>query len=379
MKPVKMGLYIHIPFCKIKCNYCDFTSYAGMEEYWEEYVNAVIAELILKSGEYGHLCIDTIFLGGGTPSLIPEKYIVKILDTVYKFYNVPVFCEITIESNPNTLSAEKLSAYRNSGINRLSIGLQACQDRLLKKLGRIHTYKDFERALKLAEKCGFSNINTDIIFGIPYQTFEEWQETVLRVISLNINHISCYSMMIEEGTVFGKMLEEGTLHAVSDELDRKMYHYARRRFNEAGFEQYEISNFAKHQYQCRHNMNYWNRGQYIGIGAGAHSFTNNRRYANTTDVLEYISGIKNNKPVLSEESEILTPEGLSEKMILGLRLNQGVDLKMISAEFDVDAEKKYEKSIKKLLLQQLIELNNHVIKLTEKGMDLANYVFIEFM
>jgi oxygen-independent coproporphyrinogen-3 oxidase len=259
------------------------------------------------------------------------------------------------------------------------MGLQACQNSLLNKLGRIHTFEDFEYSLNLARKLGFININADIIFGIPGQTFEEWQETISRVLAFDLTHISCYSLMIEEGTVFGRMKDEGLIQEMDEDLDRLMYHFAISEFQKAGFEQYEISNFSKPRYQCEHNMNYWERGGYIGIGAGAHSFIKNRRFANTSDVARYMEGIDEKKPELSENSILSKEEELSEKIILGLRLNRGIDLVQVSEEFQIDAEKKYKKSMALLLSRKLIERDGSVIKLTKLGFDLANTVFVEFI
>ena len=379
MNQKELGLYIHIPFCRQKCHYCDFPSYSGMEEHWEAYTNAVVHELIMKAQAFQQLKIKTIFIGGGTPSLIPHNHIERILDTVHSHYHVIKDCESTLESNPGTLTGEKLTAYRAAGINRLSMGLQACQERLLKKLGRIHSFNDFTQAVILAQKHGFENINADIIFGIPDQSFEEWCETVARVLAFDLTHISCYSLKIEDETVFGRMLKEGHLHEIEDELDRRMYHYAINLFYQAGLEQYEISNFAKPPYLCKHNMNYWERGEYIGIGAGAHSFYEERRYANTSDVLMYIEGVKKESLTLSENMGLSKEEGLSEKIILGLRLNKGIDLALLSKEFDIDLEKKYHKELEQLSSQALVERNGSVIRLTKTGLDLANTVFIAFI
>jgi oxygen-independent coproporphyrinogen-3 oxidase len=350
-----------------------------MEAYWEHYTNAVVSELILKADEFTGSYIKTIFIGGGTPSLIPGSYIKRILETVHANYKVLAGCETTLESNPGTIDEEKLTTYLASGVNRLSMGLQACQNSLLNKLGRIHTFEDFEYSLNLARKLGFININADIIFGIPGQTFEEWQETISRVLAFDLTHISCYSLMIEEGTVFGRMKDEGLIQEMDEDLDRLMYHYAISEFQKAGFEQYEISNFSKPRYQCEHNMNYWERGGYIGIGAGAHSFIKNRRFVNTSDVARYMEGIDKKKPELSENSILSREEELSEKIILGLRLNRGIDLVRVSEEFQIDAEKKYKKSIALLLSRKLIERDGSVIKLTKLGFDLANTVFVEFI
>lgn len=379
MRNKSIGLYIHIPFCIKKCNYCDFCSYPDMDEYWDMYISAVADELNLKSEEFKDYIVKSVFVGGGTPSLLPPHHIDRIFEAVYKKYKISNDCEISIESNPGTITADKLMIYSSTGINRLSIGLQACQEHLLKKLGRIHSYGDFINAVDLAHKYDINNINADIIFGIPDQTFSDWKETVDNITSLGLTHISCYDLIIEEGTLFGEMNKKGIIREMDDELNREMYYFAIDYFLSKGYEQYEISNFSKPGYHCRHNMNYWERGEYIGVGAGAHSFTNNRRYANVQDVLRYIEGVNSKSLILSEDSYITPAEALAEKMILGLRLNKGVDLKMVSEEFGIDVEVKYKKSLELLLEKELINLTDKVVALTKKGFDLANNVFVEFL
>jgi len=374
-----LGLYIHIPFCLKKCNYCDFVSYPDMEDYWDAYVTALTGELVLLSGQFQNSLIRSVFIGGGTPSLLPPLYIERIFDTINRYYRMETNCEISIESNPGTLSASRLETYRNAGINRLSIGLQACQDFLLDKLGRLHTFSDFISALDLARRFGFENINADIIFGIPGQSLMDWKETVGIVAGLGLTHISCYSLMIEEGTLFGELKEKGLIREADDELDREMYHYAIDHFSAAGYEHYEISNFAKPHRECIHNMNYWERGEYIGVGAGAHSLIGNRRYANVPDIIRYIEGIREGRPALAEDHLISPDEALAERMILGLRLVKGLDLQKVSEEYGIDVEKKYKKSLDTLLRKNLIKYEGKVIKLTERGIDLANSVFVEFI
>lgn len=379
MNQKQIGLYIHIPFCKQKCFYCDFPSYSGMEDFWEAYIDALVSELILKAEEFKNPYVETVFIGGGTPSLIPAVYISKILDTVNSHYKVSSDWECTIECNPGTLTDHKLRAYKDYGVNRLSIGLQACQDKILKELGRIHTYEDFLFSLKLSQKHGFENINADIIFSIPNQTFEQWQDTIERIIALDLAHISCYSLIIEDGTVYGRMKKEGIIKEVEDELDRKMYHYAVDSFSEAGLYQYEISNFAKPHLRCRHNMNYWRRGEYLGVGAGAHSHYNKRRFANTANVSMYIEGVEKRKLILSEDSYLSRGNELEESIFLGLRLNEGIDLSQLSKEFGIDLERKYDKKLEQFITQKLVERHGSVVKLTKKGMDIADAIIIELV
>jgi len=350
-----------------------------MEDYWKPYIDALVQELILKAEEYQTPYVETVFIGGGTPSLIPAEFISKVLDTVYLHYHVASDCECTIECNPGTLSKEKLKIYKDSGVNRLSIGLQACQDKLLKSLGRIHTFEDFLSSVELARKYKFDNLNADIIFGIPDQTFEQWQETVARIISLDLDHVSCYSLIIEEDTVYGNMKKEGTIKEADDELDRKMYHYAVESFNAAGLYQYEISNFAKPHLRCRHNMNYWRRGEYLGVGAGAHSHYNGRRFANTQDIALYIGGVNSRKLVLSEDNYLSREDRLEESIFLGLRLNEGIDISELSKEYGTDLESRINSKLHKFISQNLIERNGNVIRLTEKGMDFANAIIVELI
>lgn len=379
MNQKKIGLYIHIPFCKKKCYYCDFPSYSGMDDYWEAYIDALASELIQKADEFQNPHVETVFIGGGTPSLIPAMCISKILDTVYSHYTVSTDCECTIECNPGTLTEEKLRVYKEFGVNRLSIGLQACQDEILKALGRIHTWEEFLFSLKLAQKHEFDNINADIIFGIPYQTFEQWKETVSQITSLDLAHISCYSLLIEDNTVYCKMKKEGIIKEVDDELDRKMYHYAVDSLNAAGLYQYEISNFAKPHLRCRHNMNYWRRGEYLGVGAGAHSHYNKRRFANISDISMYIKGVNSRSLILSEDSYLSRENELEESIFLGLRLNEGIDLNKLSKEFGIDLERKNKKKLEHLTLQGFVEQEGSIVKLTKKGMDLANAIIVELI
>jgi oxygen-independent coproporphyrinogen-3 oxidase len=374
-----IGIYIHIPFCAKKCRYCDFSSFVGLESLWEPYCDALCRELELCSGTASGRNIVSIFIGGGTPSLIPYGHIERILESCRQHYRISPDAEITIESNPGTLDADKMKAYANAGVNRLSIGLQAYQDRLLAFLGRIHTAKQFDEAVLLAQSNGFFNINADIIFGIPNQTMEEWQATVSRILELEIPHVSCYSLKIEDDTEFGALREKGLLAEVDDSLDREMYHYAIDAFDNAGLKQYEISNFAKPRRQCRHNMNYWLRGEYLGFGSAAHSFIAGQRYANTPDVRRYMEGISAGIPELSERYAVSGEEALSESIILGLRLTEGIDIGYLSAKHGVDVESRYGDKIKLLLDRNLVESDGAMVRLTKKGLDYANQAFVEFI
>ena len=350
-----------------------------MNSLWKPYCDALIMEMRQKSEDVRDRNVMSIFIGGGTPSLIPYILIERIMEGARRFYNILCDAEISIESNPGTLDQEKLKAYREAGINRLSMGLQAHQDHILKFLGRIHTAKQFDEAVFLAKNNGFSNINADIIFGIPNQTFFDWRDTVSRILEFEIPHVSCYSLKIEEGTEFGKLKEKGMLEEADDILDRKMYHHAINVLGKAGVAQYEISNFAKPQNRCLHNMNYWLRGEYLGFGSAAHSFINEERFANISDVRRYMKSVKDGSIELSERDTINKEEALSESMILGLRLNEGVNLDYLSSTYQLDVGDKYREKLKMLYGKNLVDLDGAMVRLTEKGMDFANQVFVEFI
>lgn len=374
-----IGLYIHLPFCKSKCYYCDFNSYANEESMIEPYLRALKKEIDKVGEKLSNYEITTVFIGGGTPSLIDEKYIDSLLGTCRQCFNIYEEAEISIETNPGTLSYDKLARYRDAGINRLSIGLQAWQDMLLKDIGRIHCKDQFVENFYLAKKAGFSNINVDLIFALPNQTLEDWEETINNVAALEPTHISCYSLKIEEGTVFGSMLEEGKLATADEELDRQMYYYAIEKLSEYGFRHYEISNFAKPGFLCKHNLVYWETRGYIGLGAGAHSFFENERYNNIYDFREYISLMERGDLPVESISKISIDEQISDYMILGLRLINGINIESFKKRFGKDVFNLFGKQIRKLIERELLQFDEGSLRLTRKGLDLANQVFVEFV
>ncbi len=380
MSPMtKTGLYIHVPFCSSKCNYCDFNSYAGRLDVAESYFDALKKEIELYYNTMRYNLIDTIFIGGGTPSCVNQKYINEILNLCKIKFNISEVCEISIESNPGTLDIEKLNTYRRSGINRISIGLQAYQSKLLKYLGRRHSKEDFIASVELAKKAGFININADVTFGIPGQTMEDWAETLKVLVDLGITHISAYSLKIEEGTRFGDMLENGELTQVEDELDRNMYHYAIDYLKENGFMQYELSNFSKAGYECKHNLTYWKCVDYLGLGAGAHSLLEGERFSNKYTIEKYITTIEKGLKPIEERYLMEFTDRVSEYMFLGLRLNQGVNNSEFNKLFGQDMFNVYEESLKELQQKKLIEICGERVSLTRLGLDLANQVFIKFV
>lgn len=375
----KTGLYIHVPFCSSKCNYCDFNSYAGKLDFCEEYFNAMKREIEAYHDEMEFNLINTIFIGGGTPSCVEHKYISDILTTCRENFNITEDCEISIESNPGTLDNEKLMAYKRSGINRISIGLQACQNNLLTYLGRQHSTEDFISSIKLAKEVGINNINADVIFGIPEQTMEDWKETLKLLVDLGVTHISAYSLKIEEGTKFGHMLESGRLIQMEDELDREMYHYTIDYLKLSGFNQYEISNFSKEGYECKHNLTYWKYVDYLGLGAGAHSLLQDVRFSNEYAIEGYIKCLEKGEKPVEERCSVDFCEKMSEYMFLGLRLTRGVSNSEFKDLFNQDMFTKYADIFDELTKNKLIEINGENVKLTSFGLDLANQVFVKFV
>lgn len=375
----EIGLYIHIPFCKSKCYYCDFNSYEGKENLIPSYVNALKDEICIYGEGLKGYFIDTIFIGGGTPSMLKAQYVYDLLDACRLNFAISRNAEITIESNPGTLTHDKLLLYKDAGINRLSIGLQAWQNTLLEKAGRIHRVHEFVDNFKLAKEIGFEDINVDLIFGLPQQTLQEWIESVENVMELEPSHISCYSLSIEEGTMFGKMAALGELETIDDEIDRNMYRHAIEKASENKYRHYEISNFAKPGFECRHNLKYWNAEEYLGFGAGAHSYFKGVRFNNVYSVEEYISSITIGEIPVENRHIIDKKEAMTEFMMLGLRLINGVEAGVFQKRYEEDMFGMFAGQVEKLAKKQLIEVEGERIRLTGFGLDLANQVFMEFI
>lgn len=390
MKNKNVGIYVHIPFCKQKCKYCDFKSYTGKEALVQEYIKWVKYELKevgdgnkldYEGGLDDLVVVDTIYIGGGTPSFIDSKYIVEIIDTIRKHYTIVNNPEITIEINPGTITEKKLNDYFNCGINRISIGLQSNHEKLLKELGRIHSYKEFEDAYLTARKVGFKNINVDLMIGLPNQTLDDVNETIDEIEKYNPEHISVYSLIVEDETPLCKEIEKGILTLPSDEDERKMYWTVKNRLQEDGYIHYEISNFAKPGFESKHNMNCWKQQEYIGIGVAAHSYTNGVRFSNVDQIEEYIKNFEIEK----EEDNLIFHEKqnknsmMKEYMMLGLRKIEGVQIQAFKSKFGENPIFLYRKELEKLANEELIEVDGDYIKLTNKGIDLANLVWEEFV
>ncbi|MEW8972679.1 MAG: radical SAM family heme chaperone HemW [Tissierellaceae bacterium] len=375
----ELGLYIHIPFCKRKCFYCDFISFPDRHDIIEKYVNCLINELSLYRDRLKDCVIRTIFIGGGTPSAIEGKYIRKILEYIYENFNVSNLLETTIEVNPGTLTLEKVQIYKEVGINRVSLGLQTTNDEMLKKIGRIHRIDDFYRSYNILREFGFNNINVDLIFGLPDQTLEDVIEDLDIVTNLDIDHISYYSLIVEPGTIMYKWNEEGRLHLPDEEVERQMYHRGIEFLRDRGYIHYEISNFAKKGYECLHNMIYWRVEPYIGIGLASHSNFNNKRFWNVDNLDRYISSIEEGMLPISSEEIINKNMEMAEYCILGLRLIDGINRLEFEKRFHVDILDIYENEISKHIEDGLLKEEKQSIILTDKGLDLANLVEMDFL
>ena len=390
MEQKEIGLYVHIPFCKRKCYYCDFISFADKENCYEKYINCLEKEIIKYGTENKTMSkhnlepeyiIKTIYIGGGTPSVIDEIYIKRILDTIKNNFNIEQNAEITIEVNPGTANQKKLQTYKECGINRISIGLQSTNDEILKTIGRIHTYKDFLDTYNLARDLGFNNINVDLMINLPGQTMEDVKKSIRNIIALKPEHISVYSLILEENTKLYEMVNSNELTLSSDETEREMYWYIKQKLEENKYIHYEISNFAKEGYESKHNLDCWKQKEYIGVGLGASSYMDKKRYSNTDDLQEYIFNIENNKTNLNLILEEVQSEELemNEYIMLGLRKIDGINIKDFNEKFNQNIISKYERTFERLAHEDLIQIDDKRIKLTDKGIDLANLVWEEFV
>lgn len=361
-----LGIYIHIPFCVRKCKYCDFLSGPASKEIQKAYVGKLLEEIEQWKELLKNRKTETIFFGGGTPSAIDAEDICKILEKIKAYGNVSEDAEISIEANPGTVTREKLQIWKSAGINRISFGLQSADNEELKCLGRIHTWEEFADNYRLARNCGFENINVDLMSALPGQTKESWMHTMECVTALEPEHISAYSLIIEEGTPFFELYEEHPELLPSEEEERQMYYDTKTFLASKGYERYEISNYAKAGYACKHNLSYWERVDYLGLGLGAASLLGNVRKSNQTKLSEYLKGN------FAGEEEILTETAaMEEYFFLGLRKTGGVDWTIYRTQ--------YEEIIEQLVKKGLLVREGKVIKLTELGLDVSNQVMAEFL
>ena len=378
---IEKGIYIHIPFCKSKCIYCDFNSFSNKDDCIESYINALLKEIKEYSKNNKNILIKTIYIGGGTPSYINEKYIKEIIKEIKNDFEIIPNPEITIEMNPGTVNKRKLQCYYNIGINRISIGLQSSNDKLLKLIGRIHTFEEFLNTVQLAKTVGFENINADVMIGLPSQNIYDVEDTLNALINLKLTHISVYSLIIEENTPLKEKISKGELKLPDEEIERYMYWFAKRKLEENGFLHYEISNFARPLYRSKHNLDCWNQKEYKGFGVSASSYENGVRYTNISSIEKYIKNIEENNIkenyIIEEKQD--RESMMKEYMLLGLRKITGVNITEFRRKFGTTPLYKYNKELTKLLREGLIEANEYSIKLSKKGLDLANLVWEEFV
>lgn len=374
-------MYIHIPFCVKKCIYCDFLSGPAGDDTKERYVLSLIKELEASAGQFTGKSVRSIFFGGGTPSVLKPEQTGRIMDSVFKHYTVEDGAEITTEANPGTLDYVKLKSYLKMGFNRLSMGVQSFDNHELKVLGRIHSCEDFLREYDDAVKAGFRNINIDLMSGIPDQTISSWLTTLKRAAELKPQHISAYSLIIEEGTPLYAMNEEGRLEGrlADEDEERKMYHKTAEILGGCGYERYEISNYALQGYECRHNLSYWERINYAGFGLGASSLVDNVRYKNTSDAEKYIKNSADTAYIREEFENLTENDCMEEFMFLGLRKTDGISIDEFYGNFGRSIYDVYGDVTEKMIKQELLAVRDGRLFLTDRGLDVSNVIMAEFL
>lgn len=378
-----LGLYVHIPFCVKKCNYCDFLSAPADDTTKKRYVDALCKEMEGYKELTKEYELATVYFGGGTPSILDISLIEQLLITIPKCFTINMAAtEVTLEVNPGTATPDKLRRYRELGINRLSIGVQSSKEKELALLGRIHSFEDAKNTVQWAREAGFDNISMDLISALPGQSLADYMENVEAILSLNPEHISSYSLIIEEGTNFYELYAEGKekeSDLPDEEPDRAMYAYTKQRLEESGFERYEISNYAKPGFESKHNSSYWTGREYLGVGLGASSLFTNARYHNETDLTTYIKEVEDGQDIRREIERLVLEEQMEEFMILGLRRMCGISRAEFQNRFGKPIETVYGNALQKLKKQDLITIEGDRIALTELGIDVSNQVFVEFV
>ena len=371
----EISLYIHIPFCKQKCLYCDFPSYSGKESLMNEYTNALNREIVQKAEQYS---INSIFIGGGTPSYLNDSNLQSLLGALNKL-KLKDNLEFTIECNPGTLNKKNLSIMKRYNVNRISMGLQATKNSILKEIGRIHSYEEFKNNYFLAREIGFDNINVDLMFGLPNQKLDEWQESLVEIAKLEPEHISVYSLIIEEGTHFYDLYEKNKLNLPEEDDERSMYLVAKDILDRYGYHQYEISNFAKAGKECFHNKVYWKCNEYLGLGVSASSFVDKKRIKNLDDIQEYIEKINNKESIVEEIYVNNVKDNMEEFMFMGLRMIEGININEFKKRFNKDIYEVYGNIIEKNIKRELLICNSEKLFLSCRGMEISNYVMSDFI
>lgn len=376
------GIYIHIPFCVKKCRYCDFVSFAGIKD-TSAYIAALISEMRIFAPLMKGRHFETVYIGGGTPSLLPPGIISRVLSEAESLFDIAENAEISIECNPESVTNEKLNEYRHAGINRLSIGLQSADNEVLKAIGRVHTAEKFFEAYNAAVQCGFKNINVDIMHGLPKQSLSTYLDTLAFLGKLRPEHISSYSLILEEGTPLYNDIAEGKEEAPDADLAADMEDAGFEKLADSGYKRYEISNFAIPGFECRHNLNYWNNGEYLGLGLNSHSAMriNDKwmRWANKSDLSDYIIDSANGKLPILDTKEIPKEEEMFENIMLELRKTEGINRKAFEARFGIDPVTNYASAVSESILEGNMFCDENTMRLTKKGLDFQNEVLLKFM
>lgn len=384
MKEKRLELYLHIPFCVKKCAYCDFLSAPADEAVKIQYVDALIKEIKLKAELYQAYSVSSLFIGGGTPSVLLGEDIFRLMGAIYNYFFIEKNAEITIECNPGTLNPKKAAHYKSAGINRISLGLQSVRREELALLGRIHTYEQFLQSYDILRKAGFDNVNVDVMSGLPGQSLADWQDTLKKVVDLRPEHISAYSLIIEEGTLLYASFSEDEARRQAgedprflpdEETERIMYQWTHDYLSAHGYLHYEISNYARPGRACRHNIGYWRRENYLGLGLGSASLVENERFTNTSDLEEYLAGSWEKRDCIS----LSRREQMEEFMFLGLRMMEGILRKDFRDCFGVELEAVYGDTVTRLCRQGLLKQEAGRIFLTPEGISVSNYVMAEFI
>ncbi len=382
------GLYIHIPFCQRKCNYCDFPSYAGMQSRQDDYIRALQCEVQAASTSHP-VRFDTIFVGGGTPTLVGAERLASILESCHRYLDIAPDVEITVEANPGTVSIEGLSGLHAAGVNRLSLGVQSLHDAELALLGRIHNTEQAIEAFRTARLAGLSNISIDLIFGLPGQSVEDWQDVLTRATALNTEHLSLYALTVEESTPIAVSLRQGMLPAIDDARVAEMYEWSEGLLARSGYVHYEISNWAQGRkgidadgvpkLACAHNCKYWRNQPYLGLGVAAHTYDGRQRTANTTSLDDYMARILSGRPATEERESVDAVRRMGETMMLGLRLMTGISWRTFEQRFGAGMETVYGREIDDLVADGLLCRDERGIRLTVRGHLLGNQVFAAFL
>lgn len=373
----KIGIYIHFPFCVSKCKYCNFNSYSNKNDMQLKYFQSLIKEISMYGGEKLH--VDTIFIGGGTPSIMFNGCISTLLSEIRKNFVVDEDAEITIEANPNSITKSKVVEWKDSGVNRVSVGLQTTNHNLLRLIGRPHTRQDYINAINDIVEAGIDNINTDCLIGLPRQKQSDVKKTLNLVTKLKCTHISVYSLILEENTPLHEMVCKNIVKLPKEEKSLGMYNYANKYLTSCGYNKYEVSNFAKDGFECRHNLNTWKMHEYLGFGAGAHGYYNGVRYSNVSGIEDYVSLISLKKKPVEVDEKISKDELLEETIMLGLRTKYGIDLEDIKKKFNVDLLKSKAKMINFFKDNGFVEVDGNVLRVTDIGYTVLNKIILELV